>query len=297
MRAALLAVVASAMLALPGVARAELVFVSMAQSSFEPAHLEVLVGDNVTWRNSSLREHNVRSDAAGFESGRLDSGAVFAHGFDAPGIYPYVCTIHASMTGEVGVYPLLLDGPRRPVAAGAPLELHVRPAAGVSAVTIEQDSGAGFHPVATAVPRAGDHGGHDEAAQEGYTLHATLTATTTATYRAVAGDQVSPSLRVEVSAARLALSASARRGGALLRVTGVPAKPGARVALQLRLRERFGWWTVDRARLDRRSRARFVLRRRRPVRARAIVLAANGVSALATSPPVTVRPRPPRAAR
>jgi hypothetical protein len=52
-------------------------------------------------------------------------------------------------------------------------------------------------------------------------------------------------------------------------VRSVPAKPGALVGLQLHLRERFGWWTVDRARVDRHSRARFVLRRRRPVRARA----------------------------
>jgi plastocyanin len=292
MRAALVAAVAAVALAIPGSARAELTFVSMTGSSFAPAHLDVLVGDSVSWRNSSIREHNVRSEAAGFESGRLGSGDGFAHTFAALGSYPYVCTIHTSMTGDVGVYSLLLDGPRRPVAAGAPLRLHVRPAAGLGPVTIEQDSGAGFRPVAVAAPAAGAHGGHAEAAEEGYTLHATLTAKLSASYRAVAGDQVSPSLHVEVSdAPQLFVSSSARTGGALLRVRAVPAKPGALVALQLRLRERFGWWTVDRARLDRRSRARFVLRRRRPVRARAIVLGANRVSVLAASTPVTVRPR------
>ena len=43
-------------------------------------------------------------------------------------------------------------------------------------------------------------------------------------------------------------------------VRASPASPGTRVVLQLRLRERFGWWPVARARLDRRSRAQFTVR-------------------------------------
>lgn len=292
MRTLLAAAIATALLALPGTARADLRFVAMEHSSFAPAQLEVLVGDSVSWRNSSLREHDVRSDAAGFDSGRVGSGDSFAHTFTAPGSYPYVCTIHTTMTGDVGVYSLLLDGPRKPVALGERLELHVRPADGLGPVTIEQDSGLGFQPVAVASPRAGGHAGHDQAAGDGYTLHATLTARVSASYRAVAGGQVSPPLRVEVNdAPRLTLSASARRGGALLAVGSVPAKPGAVVALQLYLRERFGWWTVDRARLDKRSRARFVLRRRRPVRARVIAVGEDGSTALVRSTAVAVRPR------
>ncbi|MEA2330834.1 MAG: hypothetical protein QOH58_972 [Thermoleophilaceae bacterium] len=295
MRAALLAAAACVALALPAAARAELTFVAMNQSTFSPAHLDVLVGDSVSWRNSSLREHDVRSDAAGFDSGRVGTGAGFAHTYAAPGSYPYACTIHTGMTGDVSAYSLLLDAPRRPVQLGAPLELHVRPAAGLGPVRIEEDSGAGFRPVAAAAPAGGGHGAHGDAAEDGYTLHATLTATVSATYRAVAGDQLSQPLRVEVTdAPRLVVSASPRRGGVAVGVRSVPPKPGALVAIQLRLRERFGWWTVDRARLDKRSRARFVLRRRQPVRARVIVVGANGVSAVAASAPVTLRPRAPR---
>jgi hypothetical protein len=53
-----------------------------------------------------------------------------------------------------------------------------------------------------------------------------------------------------------------------VRVRAVPGDPGAIVALQLQLRERFGWWTVARRRLDKHSRATF----KAPLGARARVV-------------------------
>ena len=288
-RAASAVAVAVAALTLVAPARGELAFVAMEYESFSPARLDLVVGDSVSWRNGSVREHDVASDAAGFDSGRVGQGGIFAHTFPAAGSFPYVCRIHDAMRGEVAVHPLLVSGPRRVVARGAPVPLHVRAPVGVGQATIEEDTGSGFRPVATATPQAG----HGHEGQEDATLHATVRPSASAFYRAMSGDGASPPLRVEVTdEARVALTASARPGGAVLRARAVPAQPRARVVLQLRLRERFGWWTVARDRLNRRSLARFVLRRRRPVRARVALVGADWVTTLAVSPRLLVRPRP-----
>jgi plastocyanin len=275
-------------LALAAPARAEIAFVSVQQSTFSPVSVDVLVGDVVSWRNVSLREHDVTSAAAGFESGGLARNATFAHTFATPGGYPYICKIHAGMSGHVAVHPLLLEGPTAPVARGAPVALHVRAPAGAGEVAIEEDAGGGYRRVATATPSAGDgHADHDGAG----TLHATVRPAASASYRAVAPAGTSPTIRVEVSdRTTLTLTSSARPGGATLAVRSAPAQPGARVALQLRLRERFGWWTVARARLDSRSRARFTLRRQRPVRARVALIGRDGATIVAASRALAVRP-------
>jgi plastocyanin len=287
MRAALAAAVLAAVLALAAPASAEVAFVTADQSSFSPSHLDLLVGDPVNWRNASAREHDIRSDAAGFDSGRVAPTASFAHVFSAVGTYPYVCTLHAGMVGEVAVHPLLLDGPRAPVARGAPVALHVRTPAGVAEAVIEEDTGGGFRRVAVATPRAGS--GHEKHEAEG-TLHATVTPQASAFYRAADAAGASPPLRVEVTdKTSFAVKTGAVRRGTAVRVSTRPAQPRARVVLQLRLRERFGWWTVARGRLDGRSRARFLLRRRGTMRARVAVVGSDWATLLAVSPPIRVR--------
>jgi hypothetical protein len=52
--------------------------------------------------------------------------------------------------------------------------------------------------------------------------------------------------------------------------------------LQADLHERFGWWPIARSRLDYLSQAR--LRVRRPARLRALLVAKDGWTPLATSP-------------
>jgi hypothetical protein len=196
--------------------------------------------------------------AAGYNSGRFAPRTAANHVFPTAGSFPYVCTIHDGMVGEVGVYPLLLSGPKRPVQPGASVALHVRAPEAAGVVTIEADTGSGYQPVAVAGPPAG--GGHEGHVEPG-TLHANVVVSQTATYRAVFAGGPSQELRVEVSAGP-ALSVAAKRaaGGTRIEVNASPASPGARVVLQLRLRERFGWWPVARARLDKRSHARFTLR-------------------------------------
>jgi plastocyanin len=289
MRTALTAAGLAAALAVAAPASAEVAFVTAEQSSFSPTHLDILVGDPVNWRNASVREHDIRSDAAGFDSGRLAPSTSFAHVFPAPGTYPYICTIHAGMAGEVAAHPLLLDGPRAPVARRAPVALHVRAPAGLAEAVIEEDAGGGFRRVAVATPPAGR--GHEEHDAEG-TLHATITPQASASYRAVGPAGTSPALRIEVTDwTSFALRAAAARRGMVVRVRTRPAQPGARVVLQLRLRERFGWWTVGRKHLDDRSRAAFLLRRNGSVRARVAVVGEDWATVLAVSRPLRVGTR------
>src|SRR2546430_5652487 len=171
------------------------------------------------------------------------------------------------MSGVVNVFGLLLNGPARAVARGAETTLTGRAAQGVGAIAIEEDTGAGFHQVATTQASGG-------------TFKATVHPPSNATYRAVAGADTSPPVQVQVSnRSDIAVKVS----GGRLRVHVDPANPGAKVSLQFKLRERFGWWTVARAHLDQRSDTRFLVRRRKSVRARVVLTQGDGWTVLATS--------------
>jgi plastocyanin len=278
-RALATALLALAVLAAP--AQADSIFVSAGTSRFDPAELDVLVGDNVIWRNNSLKTHNVDAETAGYNSGRFGPRSAASHVFPTTGIFPYVCTIHDGMTGQIGVYPLLLGGPRRPVQPGASVALHVRAPEGTGQVTIEADTGSGYEPIAVAGPPEG--GGHEGHLEPG-TLHASVVASQSASYRAVSAAGLSPELRVEVSRGpALSLAARSGAGRRLINVKATPASPGTRVVLQLQLRERFGWWPVARARLDRSSRAQFRLRGQAGVPARVVSVGADWATVLSRS--------------
>jgi hypothetical protein len=62
-----------------------------------------------------------------------------------------------------------------------------------------------------------------------------------------------------------------------------PDSHGQIVVLQLRSRERFGWWPQRRLRLDHHSRARFVIHTRRRVTARVALTREDGATRLAES--------------
>jgi plastocyanin len=291
MRAVAVALAGLAVLAAP--AQADSIFVSAGTSSFAPANLDVLVGDNVIWRNNSVKTHNVKSEAEGYNSGRFGPRTAANHVFASAGSFPYVCTIHDGMTGEIGVHPLLLSGPTRPVQRGALVALHVRVPEGTSEVTIEADSGSGYQPVVVAGPPEG--GGHEGHVEPG-TLHASVVASESATYRAVSAAGSSPELRVEVSDGAILSVAAKRRSaaGVVIHVKASPASPGANVVLQLRLRERFGWWPVARARLDKRSRAAFTVRRHAGAPARVVMVGPDWASPLSQSRVFRLARRTPR---
>jgi Copper binding proteins, plastocyanin/azurin family len=269
------------------------VLVSMGAGSFSPAYLDVLPGDNVVWRNNSTKTHNVKFDTEGFNSGRVPPGTGANHVFPTEGVYDYHCTIHDGMVGQIGVYPLVLEGPRGRIRRGRTIAFGVRVPDGAGDVTIEADYGAGFVPVAgtTPVVPGPGHDGHDSPGE----LHAEVVASESATYRAVYSGGSSNELRVEVTDAP-DVTAGVKRGrlGTIVNVRTTPAAPGGRVVLQVRLKERFGWYPVDRARLDRRSHARFLIQRYGGVRARVVLVGPDWATPLSQTRPVRLPLLPPR---
>jgi hypothetical protein len=258
------------------------ILVSMGAGSFGPAHRDVLVGDNVVWRNNSTKTHNIKFETEGFNSGRVPPRGGANHQFAVAGVYGYVCTIHDGMTGQIGVYPLVLSSPAKRVRRGTSVALHVRAPEGAGEVRIEADTGSGFQPVAVARPDEGSgHEGHDEPG----TVHANVVASETAVYRAVFAGGSSNELRMEVTDApdMVAKVRRGRRGTAAVLAAANPSAPGARVVLELKLRERFGWWPVARARLDKRSRARLTVHGHPGAPARVVLVAPDWATPLSES--------------
>jgi plastocyanin len=71
--------------------------------SFGPAAITVSVGTTVTWINRDDIPHTVVSTDKVFKSKVLDTDEKFSFTFTKPGEYPYFCSIHPKMTGEVVV--------------------------------------------------------------------------------------------------------------------------------------------------------------------------------------------------
>ena len=73
--------------------------------SFAPAALVVSAGTTVTWVNHDDIPHTVVStdNDKTFKSKVLDTDEKFSFTFAKPGRYPYFCSVHPKMTGEVVV--------------------------------------------------------------------------------------------------------------------------------------------------------------------------------------------------
>jgi plastocyanin len=78
-------------------------------NQFTPNDIIVDVGTKVTWRNTDPILHNIKKSADAIDFGAkfgLDSfspGATYSFTFTKPGTFPYICTIHAGMTGRIEV--------------------------------------------------------------------------------------------------------------------------------------------------------------------------------------------------
>ena len=70
---------------------------------FGPPTLTVPVGTTVTWTNSDDIPHTSVSTDGVFKSKVLDTDEKFSYTFTKAGTYPYYCTIHPKMTGNVVV--------------------------------------------------------------------------------------------------------------------------------------------------------------------------------------------------
>ena len=72
--------------------------------SFRPQTITVVVGTTVTWTNRDDIPHTVVSDDGVFKSKARDTDEQFSYTFDKAGTYPYHCSIHPKMTGQVVVH-------------------------------------------------------------------------------------------------------------------------------------------------------------------------------------------------
>jgi len=208
---------------------------------FAPVRELALVGDTVVWRNGDGTNHTVTANDASFDSGYIASGGTFARTFAKVGVYPYHCTIHKFMKGEVVVVPVALAGPEQPVISGGRVVLQGLAPTGTNSVVVEQVGAA-------------RHGAHrlKPAGDGSFTL--TLRALRPGSFRALAKGRASPSVHVAVEP-----KVHIRRKGRSVGGTASPARPGARSALQVYVRERFIWRTLARGRLDARSHVAFRL--------------------------------------
>jgi plastocyanin len=249
-------------------------------AAFGAPRVDVLAGDTVRWMNTSIRVHTVNADDGTWASGRLPTEDMFTHRFDTVGVATYYCTLHPFMRGEVDVHDVLLAVPTEPGAPGRAYVFHGRSSAAAGTnVDIEADTGAGFQPA-----------GHATVETDG-TFTSEIVPMTTATYRAVVGDEASPAVQLLVLDRQVSASASGKGHRVSVSARVTPASHGAPVVLQLRLPQHFGWWPVARAKLDHASVARFSLRLAHRYPARVVLTLRDGATPLAVSRTLHVGPR------
>ena len=71
--------------------------------SFGPATITVPVGATVIWTNRDDIPHTVVSTDGVFKSKVRDTDETFSYTFAKAGTYPYYCSVHPKMTGQVVV--------------------------------------------------------------------------------------------------------------------------------------------------------------------------------------------------
>lgn len=73
---------------------------------FDPDSVTVNQGDSVIWINNGAIQHTSTSDDEIWDSGILSNGDSYTLSLDSPGDFPYHCSIHPSMLGNIEVLPL-----------------------------------------------------------------------------------------------------------------------------------------------------------------------------------------------
>ena len=82
--------------------------VSVQLFQFRPGQLEIEAGSKVTWANQDDIGHTVTSGTPDQRDGRFDlaldgKGTTASVQLEEPGVYPYFCSRHQSMRGEIRV--------------------------------------------------------------------------------------------------------------------------------------------------------------------------------------------------
>jgi len=73
-----------------------------------PSYYVTKTHESVQWKNEDSAFHSVTSGSYGnpdglFDSGHIDPYEMFSYTFDEPGMYPYYCTLHPWMAGQIKV--------------------------------------------------------------------------------------------------------------------------------------------------------------------------------------------------
>lgn len=71
--------------------------------AFSPSTIPVTAGTTITWTNKDGVAHTVTSNTGLFDSGSISNSGTYSHMFSTVGTFPYICTIHPSMTATVVV--------------------------------------------------------------------------------------------------------------------------------------------------------------------------------------------------
>ena len=69
--------------------------------SFGPQTITLPVGGTVTWTNRDDTPHTVVSTEGVFRSKAQDTDDKFSYTFTKAGKYPYYCSLHPKMTGQI----------------------------------------------------------------------------------------------------------------------------------------------------------------------------------------------------
>ncbi len=69
--------------------------------TFSPTPLTIAPGATVTWVNEDDISHSIYCQSLNLHSHPMDTKESFAHRFDQPGAFDYVCGIHPHMRGRI----------------------------------------------------------------------------------------------------------------------------------------------------------------------------------------------------
>jgi plastocyanin len=72
-------------------------------TNFQPAMLNVKVGDSVTWTNKDPFPHTVTSAAGGFDSHEIAPGKSWKYTATKKGEFAYICIFHPTMKATLKV--------------------------------------------------------------------------------------------------------------------------------------------------------------------------------------------------
>jgi plastocyanin len=242
----LVAILAAA--AFPAPASAASLSISMPGKYFDPARATTVAGDAVTFRNADLVTHDVRIGGGLLDSGPMGRAASWTSALDQPGEYPFVCTLHAFMSGNLSVVAATLDATPDGVLAGRPLTLSGRTRAGTPSLGLERSTPAGgWEAVGGPVTPAADG-----------TFSVRTPAVEGASYRVTTPAGPSRPVAPKVTA-QIDLHVTLR--GSTLSVHAMPAPAGMVATLERYDRWHYRWRARRTVRLDAHGGAAFHIRR------------------------------------